>query len=334
MSTAFIPARYFRALLIMLRERGLELSEPLALMGETAEFVTSQKEDFLTLAQVEALVEWAVQQTGSTALGMYLGARLNLSAHGIAGYAGLCAANLGEALRVAQRFQPLVMPMTNLVVEEHPDVSHVLIEPSVVVSEPTCQVILDTTVASIYVQGRYLYPEPWQEVSAYIPYAESRYDADALKAFSDVSIHFQASELRLTIPTQLLSYPLALANEQAFNHAVRQCEALMSAIPRPGGRAEVLRQALLNGGLPLPSLEKLAQTRHVSERTLRRQLLQEGVRWRELVTEVKMALAQQFLAAGNDSITAIALRLGYNDSANFARAFRRHCGMSPSQWRQ
>ena len=71
-------------------------------MGETAEFVTSQKEDFLTLAQVEALVEWAVQQTGSTALGMYLGARLNLSAHGIAGYAGLCAANLGEALRVAQ----------------------------------------------------------------------------------------------------------------------------------------------------------------------------------------------------------------------------------------
>ena len=55
MSTAFIPARYFRALLIMLRERGLELSEPLALMGETAEFVTSQKEDFLTLAQVEAL---------------------------------------------------------------------------------------------------------------------------------------------------------------------------------------------------------------------------------------------------------------------------------------
>lgn len=334
MSTAFIPARYFRVLIIMLRERGLDVSEPLARMGLDADFLSSQQEDYLTVTQVETLVEWAVLHTGSTALGMHLGSRLNLSAHGIAGYAGLCAANLGEALRVAQRFQPLVMPMTTLEVEEHPDVSHLLIGPAVAVSEPTCQVILDATVASIYVQGRFLYPEPWQEVSAHIPYPKENYDADALAAFSDVSIHFQANELRLTIPTQLLQYPLTLANEQAFNHAVRQCETLMSVIPRPGGRVEALRQDLLNGGLPLPALEELARSRHVSERTLRRQLLQEGVRWRDLVTEVKMSLAQQYLVAGHDSITSIALRLGYNDSANFARAFRRHCGMSPSQWRQ
>ena len=108
----------------------------------------------------------------------------------------------------------------------------------------------------------------------------------------------------------------------------------MTAIPRPGGMPEELRQSLLQAGPPLPSLEQLAQQRHVSERTLRRHLLQEGVRWRDLVTEVKMSLAKQYLVSGSDSITSIALRLGYQDSANFARAFRQHCGMSPSQWRQ
>lgn len=334
MSTAYIPARYFRMLLSLLSERGLDLCQPLAVAGLPKEFAVSQQDDFLTLSQVEALVNWAVNATGDRSLGMLLGQRLNLSAHGVTGYAGLCASTLGEALRVAQRFQPLVMPLTDLWVEEHPDYSHLRIVPTQSMQEPTRQFILDATVSSIYIQGRFLYPEPWQEVSAHLPYDITRYDVDSLSAFRDVSIHYGGGELLLTIPTKLLSYPLALANEQAFQHAIRQCEALMTAIPRPGGMPEELRQSLLQAGPPLPSLEQLAQQRHVSERTLRRHLLQEGVRWRDLVTEVKMSLAKQYLVSGNDSITSIALRLGYQDSANFARAFRQHCGMSPSQWRQ
>ena len=334
MSTAFIPARYFRVLLNLLQEHRLDPAEPLRLMGLSPAFITAQQDDFLTLEQVETLVNWSLQATGIPSLGVHLGKRLNLSAHGVTGYAGLCAPTLGEALRVAQRFQPLVMPLTDLLVEEQAEQSHLLIRPSMAMAEPTCQFILDATVSSIYVQGRFLYPEPWQAVSAHIPYPAERYDSEALAAYSDVQIHFESDELRLTIPTQLLSFPLALANEQSFQLAVRQCEALMSAIPKPGGMSELLRQSLLQAGPPLPSLSELATQRHVSERTLRRQLLQEGVRWRDLLTEVKMALAKQYLMSGQDNITAIALRLGYNDSANFARAFRQYCGMSPSQWRQ
>lgn len=334
MSTAFIPARYFRSLLHLLKEQGVDPLPALQLAELSPDFGDSQQDDFLTLSQVEALVGWSVAATGIDSLGMHLGKRLNLSAHGVVGYAGLCASTLGEALRVAQRFQPLVMPLTDLLVEEQAEYSHLLIKPAVPLPEPTCQFILDATVSSIYVQGRFLYPEPWREVSAYIPYAKDCYDNEALSTFRDVSIHFGADEVRLTIPSQLLNYPLALANEQTFLHAVRQCEALMSAIPRPGGMVETLRQALIQGGPPLPSLQMLASQRHVSERTLRRQLLQEGVRWRDLLTEVKMALAKQYLVNSTDSITTISLKLGYQDSANFSRAFRLHCGVSPSQWRQ
>lgn len=334
MSTAFIPARYFRVLLQLLQERSLDPAEPLARIGLTADFIRSQQDDFLTLEQVESLVSWSLQASGTLALGVHLGQRLNLSAHGVTGYAGLCAPTLGEALRVAQRFQPLVMPLTDLLVEEQAGQSHLLIRPALPMAEPLCQFILDATAASIYVQGRFLYPETWQAVRAQIPYPASHYDAEAMAAYRDVAIQFDAAELRLSLPTQVLSFPLALANEQSFQLAVRQCEALLSAIPKPGGRAELLRQSLLQAGPPLPSLNELARQRHVSERTLRRQLLQEGVRWRDLLTEVKMALAKQYLMAHQDSITTIALRLGYNDSANFARAFRQHCGMSPTQWRQ
>lgn len=334
MSTAFVPARYFRILLNLFREQGFALEQPLALAHLPPGFATSQQDDFLTLQQVEVLIDWAVATSGSVAVGMHLGKRLNLSAHGVTGYAGLCASTLGEALRVAQRFQPLVMPLTDLLVEEHDDFSHLRILPARALTEPARRFILDATVSSIYIQGRFLYPEPWRQVSAHIPYESDDYDEEAQSAFEDVNIHYGSDELRLTIPTALLNYPLALANEQAFAHAVRQCEALMAAIPRSGGKAEALRQVLLQSGPPLPSLEQLASQRHMSERTLRRHLLQEGVRWRDLLTDVKMSLAKQYLVGSNDSVTAIALRLGYQDSANFARAFRQHCGMSPSQWRQ
>ena len=81
MSTAFIPARYFRVLLNLLQEHGLNPAEPLALIGLSPAFITSQQDDFLTLEQVETLVNWSLQATGIPSLGVHLGKRLNLSAH-------------------------------------------------------------------------------------------------------------------------------------------------------------------------------------------------------------------------------------------------------------
>jgi AraC-like DNA-binding protein len=333
MSTAFVPARYFRTLLMLLQERHCDSADLLQAAQLPADFLLQQQDDFLTLLQVEAIVKRAVELTGNLSLGMLLGQRLNLSAHGVAGYAGLCAPTLGDALRVAQRFQPLVMPLTNLQVDEQPDQCHLRIGMAHELAEPARKLVLDATVSSIYIQGRFLYPEPWQEVTAYLPYAKEHYEAEALSAFENVDIHFSSEQLSLSIPPPLLGYPLALANEHSFAHAVRQCESMLQTLPRPGGMGEQLRQQLLLAGPPLPSLQELAQQRHVSERTLRRQLLHQGLRWRELVTDVKMTLAKQYLINGSDNITAIALRLGYQDSANFARAFKLYCGMTPSQWR-
>jgi len=46
-----------------------------------------------------------------------------------------------------------------------------------------------------------------------------------------------------------------------------------------------------------------------------------------------MERAAQRLAIEENSVTEIALELGYTDTANFSRAFRRHTGLSPSAFR-
>ena len=49
---------------------------------------------------------------------------------------------------------------------------------------------------------------------------------------------------------------------------------------------------------------------------------------------LRVARAKQLLVDTADSIDSIAYRLQFSDSANFARAFRRQVGVSPSQFRQ
>ena len=47
----------------------------------------------------------------------------------------------------------------------------------------------------------------------------------------------------------------------------------------------------------------------------------------------RMQLAANYLLSGNDSVAAIAQRVGYESNAAFSRAFKKMVGVSPSEWR-
>ena len=82
-----------------------------------------------------------------------------------------------------------------------------------------------------------------------------------------------------------------------------------------------------------PDLEQLAQEWSVSSRTLHRRLAAEGTTFRALLTTARMSRAKDWLSQGR-SVIDVAHALGYGDSANFSRAFRRHHGIAPSQFKQ
>jgi AraC-like DNA-binding protein len=85
--------------------------------------------------------------------------------------------------------------------------------------------------------------------------------------------------------------------------------------------------------LPLPDLSTVAGTLCMSERTLNRRLLEEGVNYRQLKSEALISRAKQYLAHTDKSVEAIAADLGYQDAANFRRAFRKVTRHSPREYR-
>jgi AraC-like DNA-binding protein len=59
-----------------------------------------------------------------------------------------------------------------------------------------------------------------------------------------------------------------------------------------------------------------------------------GTSPKDYVLRAKIARAERMLAEGDDSVTAIAHRLGFSSSQYFASAFRRYVGLSPTRYRR
>ena len=72
---------------------------------------------------------------------------------------------------------------------------------------------------------------------------------------------------------------------------------------------------------------------HVSERTLNRRLRGEGTSFRDIRSSELRSWARRYLKNTDLNVESIAAELGYQDAANFRRAFKTWENCSPAQFR-
>lgn len=80
-------------------------------------------------------------------------------------------------------------------------------------------------------------------------------------------------------------------------------------------------------------LEVVARLLGQHPRSLQLALQRQGQSFREMLEQVRYAEAQQQLRLSAQSITDLALHLGYADETAFSRAFKRWSGLAPQHWR-
>jgi AraC family transcriptional regulator of adaptative response / methylphosphotriester-DNA alkyltransferase methyltransferase len=82
------------------------------------------------------------------------------------------------------------------------------------------------------------------------------------------------------------------------------------------------------------SLDDIARRVASSRRQLQRAFAEVGhTTFREHLAKVRMARAAELLSTGSLPIREVARRVGYRQPAQFAKAFRRHIGVAPSDFR-
>ena len=82
------------------------------------------------------------------------------------------------------------------------------------------------------------------------------------------------------------------------------------------------------------ALDEIARRVASSRRQLQRAYAEIGhTTFRSHLTAVRMDAAAELLARGSLTVREVAQRVGYRQPAQFAKAFRRHHGASPSTYR-
>jgi AraC-like DNA-binding protein len=277
------------------------------------------------------LAERAVELTGEPGLGFYFGLALNVPSHGIVGFAAMSSATLRDALKVAERFVPLRAPPLSLSLLEQGD--HAVLELREVIAQPpqavlfTCEALFTAFIQmarsllgrSVPARFELTHAEP-----AYFPRFSHLWPGP---------VRFERAANRIIFGRSLLDESLQMADAVAARQAIIECERELALLREGGSFLATIRRQLAVRSRGYPSLSELARERHVSVRTMKRQLAAVGTSYQQLLDELRRDRALCLLEDEKNTIEQIADQLGYSDASNFHRAFRRWLGRSPASFR-
>ncbi len=142
-------------------------------------------------------------------------------------------------------------------------------------------------------------------------------------------VSFRAPHTTLIFRADALDMPLTGASRELAEQNERIVVGYLAKLDR--GDIQTRVRAILLQQLPSGTVTKedVAQKMCMSPRTLQVKLSKSGTTFQDVVNETRQALACGYMDNSGLSITEIAYLLGFSDTSNFSRAFRRWTGHSP-----
>ncbi|MCG8394360.1 MAG: AraC family transcriptional regulator [Pseudomonadales bacterium] len=331
--SAGIPGIYVVLLYDLLSAMEQDAPSLLAGLGiDRDELLAPDRRVSMSLAQTVA--ERGVAMAGERGLGFRYARAMSITLHGPVGLLALSSASAQDALDAACRFLGLRAPFLVIDQTRQGDVAHLGLRSTVPLGVAHDFVIEAMLVGLVFMIEQLLdAPPEGLEIRRRGP--APAYLA-TLKKDIGVPVLFDQQEDALVFPASALAARPRLADPQVAALAREQCEMEFRRwrTEEEGVMAERIRGALQDHPAPLPSLEGMAGRLSVSPRTLKRHLQQAGLSYRQLQDEERYRQAQRLLARQDNSISEVAYSLGYNDVANFSKAFKRWSGVTPRAYRE
>ncbi len=325
-----VRAAYCRHLLELLVEEGIPAAAVLAESGLRA-VELSDPELRISYAQQLRIYRNALSLSGKPGLGLRLGARQRIRDHGVFGYALQSSADLAQALRIVIRYQITLGPLLEIFLETEEDAAII----SFAELTPLGPIARTAREEALVAVARGLLPltdPPTVPLSIHLD-LPSR-SPSLYSRYFDCPVHFGSTRPEIRIRRTDLDRPLVFSDEETARVCERRCAELLERLGSPGGLVESVRRVLVGTPGHFPSLDETARELAMSGRTLRRHLRQADTSFQDVVAEVRQSLALDYLQRSNLSVDEIASLLGYSETQNFYRAFRRWMGRPPSAYRR
>jgi AraC-like DNA-binding protein len=154
-------------------------------------------------------------------------------------------------------------------------------------------------------------------------------DAEGYRELFRVPLQFHAAANALVFDPSQQTVALIQANADMRDYLRRLADQTLAELERSDLSRQV-RELIRRE--PRWGKERIAEELGISGRHLVRKLQEEGTTFKLLRAAQLQQLAEQQLDEGA-SIASISRALGFSDESAFAKAFKRWCGITPSQYR-
>lgn len=272
-----------------------------------------------------------------------LGAMFNVAAHGPMGFAALSAPTLGEALDVIAQLYP--SRITAIDITPHSNDTQFVMAinhntPDEEFGEWLVEIIMKISES---VLAAVLGHPAGRNVTIHFAHRPTQ-DLERLRKAFDAQVSFGETGNTIAIPLAWRQLPSPLHDEAAYRANLIKCREIIASREQSDSAEYAVRNTLyqhfdtrlLREGTTsaTPTLEQIAAQLHTTPRTLIRRLAKENTSFKQLLESLRREYAEKLLRDARLNIADAAEILGYSDTANFGRAFRRWYGESPAAWRK
>lgn len=195
--------------------------------------------------------------------------------------------------------------------------------------EPPIYQTVDTVLASVLAYLRWIAGKDILPIAVRLAHPEPRH-GDGLEAFFGCPIAYSQPDDSITFARADLDQPILVADEELASMLDGVANRYLEI--RMAGRFAVRVRDALIARMTEGVVRKrdIAESLHMTERTLLRRLKDEGTTFADVLDRVRLQLAFQYLRRHDLLIRDIAFMLGFSDEGTFSRAFKRWTGRRPS----
>jgi len=275
----------------------------------------------------------AAEDKGGRSIAVTLGASMRCDDYGAFGLAFKSATDLLSSFQRVERYGRVVTSVANYTVVRGGDSAFMAIRKGEDrrLGE---RMATELAVAAGTAISREVSSEPFTPVAIHFSH-ERPADIRAYEAHFRCPIHFGSDRDGLEISGAMLHAGNRLGDAAISEFLDSHLERELAAFPEdralePVVRAEIERS--LSDGVP--TLSVIARQLGMSARTLQRRMADEGIAYRDLAEQTRLALAQRLLSETDYALAEVAFLTGYAEQSTFSRAFKRWNGHTPAAWRK
>jgi AraC-like DNA-binding protein len=353
MSEITISAKKFVRLLDYFERIGLDVASIAATVNMVPETIAKlDPERALPAQQYSRLYREGVLQMQQLRAPLPWAAGLGSEAFELMCHCVIAGRTLGDALRLAERFDRLLFPLIghNMRLLDEPGEPFVKLSYRVRVGQDDSPLIPEewdraaykTTVAHAsgllvwhafcgWLTGRALES---RELRIAAPFFSQEYYEGLANVFH-CPIYFDADENTFSFAREDLNRRVVHTVDSLAEFLKNSVYHLIASEKKPASTSAAIK-SLVGGEMPngLPSFAAVASMLYMSESSLRRRLQQEDTSYQAIKDEIRCELAIDKILNENAKVADLAELLGFTEASSFVRSFKSWTGQTPRSYRE